>query len=215
MRKKEVASLLFTFIVTAALSVQGQNWQIVPGRSAGPINKDTSEAQLAALFGRANVRRMTVDVGEGEKRTGTVLFPNDPKKKAYILWRDTETRLHPESVSIRNRNTLWKTDRGITIGTSLRMLERLNGRAFAISGFAWDYEGTVLHSNGGKMSELGTGSGERIAGRTLLLRLSPSERARKMREYQKVLGDGTFLSNNIAMRRINPGVYEMIVEFPE
>ena len=215
-------SNLLEFTITAVLmiwvnasQVEAQNWQVVPGRSVGPIEQNTSEVELIKIFGKQNVKRMAIDVGEGETQPGTVVFPNDPQKRALILWRDATTRLRPESVKVDSTKTLWKTDRGITIGTQLATIEELNGRAFAMTGFAWDYEGTVLHANGGRITELGSASDEEITGRMLLLRLAPSAALRNSPEYKKVMGDGRFLSDDPSMKKLNPSVYEMVFYFPD
>jgi hypothetical protein len=83
-----------------------------------------------------------------------------------------------------------------------------------MTGFGWDYSGTVLHSNGGRMVELGTGAGEEIKDRTLILRLEPAMALQKTPDYKAVLGDVNYFSDNPAMRKLNPRVYEIIVEFP-
>ena len=199
----------------AAFEVRGQDWQIVPGQRVGAITANTSEKELIRIYGATNVKRINVDVGEGETRPGTVLFPNDPQKKISILWRDAATREQPESVTVRGKSSLWKTDRGITIGTPLKMIEELNGRPFALAGFGWDYGGTVLHANGGQVAELGTEKGEDITGRTLLLRLEPAASLQKSADYRSVLGDGKFMSDHPAMKKLNPTVYEMIIEFAD
>ena len=205
--------LIFSLLVICQTTVIAQNWLIVPGRSVGPIRPDTSEKDLIKIFGRKNVKRAEIDVGEGETQSGTILFPNQPRKKVFILWKNPATRQNPESVSIRNKNTLWKTERGITIGTSLKTIEKINGRAFALTGFGWDYSGTVLHSNGGRIKEFGVETESGLSGRTLILRLEPAGSLRQTREYEAVLGDKQFFSNNRAMKILNPGVYEIIVEF--
>ena len=213
MRYINLISFFAILILTASVQIQAQDFQIVPGRSVGQITQNTSEEQLIKIFGAQNVKRANVHVGEGEMQPGTVLFPSDSRKKLSILWRDA-TRQRPEKITISGKNTFWKTDRGITIGTTLSTIEELNGRAFTLTGFGWDYSGTVLHSNGGLIAELGNESGEEITGRTLLLRLEPDSALQKTPEYKALLGDGKFLSDNPAMRKLNPRVYEIIVEFP-
>jgi hypothetical protein len=213
MRYIRFITLLAIMTSTVAFQANAQNWQIVPGKSVGPISSRTSEKELIKIFGARNIKRGIVDVGEGETEQGTILFPNDPRRRAFILWRDATTRQQPQSVTIRGKNTFWKTDRGITIGTPLKTIEELNGRAFVMTGFGWDYSGTVLHSNGGRMVELGTSAGEEIKDRTLLLRLEPTAALQKTPEYNAVLGDANYFSNNPALRKLNPRVYEIIVDF--
>ena len=214
MRYIKVITLLAMVLSAVAFQAHAQNWQIVPGKSVGPITRSTSEKELVKIFGARNVKRTAIDVGEGETQPGTILFPNDPRRKVFILWRDATTRLQPESISIRGKNTLWKTDRGVTLGTPLRTIEQLNGRPFVMTGFGWDYSGTVMHANGGRMVELGTAAGEEIKDRTLLLRLEPATALLKTPEYNAVLGDVNYFSDNPAMKKLDPRVYEMIVEFP-
>ena len=214
MRFIKVITLFAVMMSAGAFQANAQNWQIVPGTSVGPITRSTSEKELIKIFGARNVKREAVDVGEGETQQGTILFPNDPQRKVFILWRDATTRQQPESVTIRDKNTLWKTDRGVTIGTTLKTIEELNGRAFVMTGFGWDYSGTVLHSNGGRMVELGTAPGEEIKDRTLLLRLETETSLQKSPEYNAVLGDANYFSDNPALRKLNPRVYEIIVNFP-
>ncbi|MDM7920730.1 MAG: hypothetical protein QUS14_00405 [Pyrinomonadaceae bacterium] len=205
---------LATLIVCAWAGIAAaQDWQIVPGKSVGPININTTEKQLIEVYGKNNVKRQDIDVGEGETRSGAVIFPNDPQRRASIVWRDAVGRTGPESVTIRDKGTLWKTDRGITIGTTLKTIEQLNGKAFVLTGFGWDYSGTVLHANGGRIGELGKASGEEITDRTLLLRLEPTAAMQKTPEFTKMLGDGTFLSSDPSMQKLDPRVYEMIIEF--
>jgi hypothetical protein len=205
--------LIFSLLVICQTAAKAQNWVIVPGRSVGQIRAGTSERDLIKIYGRKNVKRAEINVGEGETVQGTILFPNQPRQRAFVLWKDAATRQNPESISIRDKNTFWKTSRGITMGTTLRTIEKLNGRAFALTGFGWDYSGTVLHSNGGILKEFGIEKDDEISGRTLILRLEPAASLRRTRQYQSVLGDKQFLSNNRAMRFLNPRVYEIIVEF--
>lgn len=215
MRSIRSIGLIAALFGFGMLTATAQSWEIVPGKNAGPITSETSEMQLIAIYGKNNVKRISVDIGEGETQPGTVIFPNDPRRKAQILWRDAATRTQPESIMIRDKGTLWKTDRGISIGTSLKKLEALNGKAFVLAGFAWDYSGTVVHANGGTIVELGKETGEEISGRTLLLRLEPTTAMQNTPEYDKMTGDGMFLSSDPAMQKLDPRVYEMIVEFTQ
>jgi len=39
---------------------------------------------------------------------------------------------------------------------TLRAIEQINGGPFVLSGFDWDYGGTVIHCGGGSFEELGS-----------------------------------------------------------
>ena len=56
-----------------------------------------------------------------------------------------------------------------------------------------------------------------IKGRTLLLRLDPSDADKKKissDEYDTVLGDGILRSDNAVIQKLNPRVYEIVILFP-
>jgi len=184
-----------------------KDWVIVPGNRVGPIKGQTSEKDLVRIFGQKNVRQADIEIGEGETEPGTILFPDDQTKTAFVFWRDTTTRESPKTVSIRNKGTLWKTNKGITIETSLMAIEELNGKPFTLMGFDWDYGGTIVDCNGGRLIELGSNG----QAKTLVLRLTPSNSLRLLPEYQSVSGESDFTSDNVAMKKLNPRVYEMIV----
>jgi len=79
-----------------------------------------------------------------------------------------------------------------------------------LTGFGWDYAGTVVSWSGGKLEqEFEKG------GRVVLLRLSDqTDYAASGEDAGTVLGDRDFPSNNRVMQKINPKVYQLIVEFP-
>lgn len=153
-----------------------------------------------------------IAVGEGFTEPGTVLFPEDSDKTLFILWNGPSRR-GPKEIRIRGEKTIWKTNKGITLGTSLKKIEEINGKPFVLAGFGWDYEGTVIHCNGGELKELGTDLDAGIQSRTLILQLNPDYRLRQSPEYGSVLGDRYFQSDHPAMKKLNPKVYEIIVSF--
>jgi hypothetical protein len=194
------------------------NWIIDANRSVGPIVKESSENGLTKMLGSDNVRHSEIYIGEGMTEPGTVLFPNDSTKTVDILWRDKDQRTSPVSIIIRNEGTVWKTKEGITIGTSLKVIERLNGRPFELAGFGWDYSGTIVHGNGGRIREFGVDRGTLgIQGRSLIVRLLPKHRSDVSPEYEKqygrVMGDKSFWSSDPAMQLLDPQVYQIIIDW--
>ena len=102
----------------------------------------------------------------------------------------------------------WRTGDGISLGMSLAELERLNDGLLTITGFGWDYSGTVTNAAGGKLGFLGADGG-------LFIRLNPSDASIEANKdaFQSVLGDGEFRSDDPAMRTLHPTIYEMVVTF--
>lgn len=186
------------------------SYQIVPGVRVGRINARSSEAELKKIYGRKNVRSSRISLGEGEYEPGTVIFPNNPLKRIEILWKDARRKRSPKLVQLTGEKSVWQTPQGITLGTRLKDLERLNGRPFLLAGFGWDYEGTVISWENGKLAKV-FGKENRLG----LLRLSDRTGSRvSEKEMDSVRGDGNFPSDNRVMRKINPKVYQIIVEFP-
>lgn len=178
-------------------------WLIVPGVSIGKIKRTTSEKQLIKMFGAENLKATQVDVGEGTKEVGTVLFPDHPEKSLNLLWKDAKHEVL-RFVYIQNPGTKWRTSSGVTIGTSLKELEKKNKKPFSLAGFAWDYAGTITDFFGGELKDHST---------YMTIRLSPEPRWQEDPSYPRVCGDRDFMSNLSIMRKFNPTVYLMILQF--
>jgi hypothetical protein len=149
-----VRKLLF-LLLPACLAAQGNDWKIVPGVRVGPITGESTLDSLKRQFGAANVRQeMLAD--EIHEYQGTVIYPDTPARRLEITWDDSGH--HPSEIHIGSLEGIgpgtWKTAEGIAIGTSLLQLEKLNGHAFHLAGFAWDYSGTVTSWDGGRLAPL-------------------------------------------------------------
>jgi hypothetical protein len=198
-------------LLVALAPAWAADWTIVPGKRAGPIDAGASEAKLVELFGRANVANEPFEVEPGVAMPATIVFASDPARRAIVLWRD-ETRSAPESVLIRGERSVWRTDKGITLGTPLATLRRINGKPLTLIGFGSDVGGTVLDNGGGALTELGTPvKGERT-GRTLVLRVEPDPSQRDSQAYQEAIGDVELSSESQTMRALNPRVFSLMVD---
>ena len=159
----------------------------------------TSEQQLIGYFGAKNVKRQKVSLGEGETADGTVIFPNDAKRRASFVWKNTKKRDVPETIFVCDKPSLWRLPNEITTGTTLIELEKLNGKPFKMTGFDWDGGGTVTSWNGGKLeTTLKSKSGKVSA----TLQLVPTS----THYPDELVGDKAILSSNANMRKLNPTV---------
>ena len=209
--KRRTATVALLLGPALAFAQNAADWVIVPGKRAGPIDAGASEAKLVELFGAGNAARDSFEVEPGVAMPATILFASDPTRHAVVLWRD-ETRAGPESVLIRGERSVWRTDKGITLGTPLATLRRINGKPLTLIGFGSDVGGTVLDNGGGALTELGTPvKGER-SGRTLVLRVEPDPAQRDSPAYQQALGDVELSSESDAMRALNPRVFSLMVD---
>jgi hypothetical protein len=207
--------VLLSQILLAFVQIRDANpWTIAPDGKSGAITETATEADLKRIYGEQNVEAGKIHLGEGEFESGTVLFPEDPMKRIEVLWSDAEGKRYPKSVhlgGIRNAafpdRSVWRTTYGITLGTTLFELERINRKPFRLAGFAFDYSGTVLSWNGGALEGVFVSDGTK----KVFVRLIYSEPAPP--EHREVLGDRSFSSGHPAMQKINPHVYQMIFVF--
>lgn len=179
-------------------------WRIVPAHSAGPLTSETSEADLRQRYGAGSVDSSRIQIGEGETVAGTVLYPGDSLRRAEIVWQDSVARRRPSRLILRGSRSLWQVGPGISLGTSLQELERLNGRPFTLAGFGWDYAGVVTDWKGGALDSA-------LAG--VKLYLDPGPAQKESAPYSQVLGDRDYSSALPAMRQLAPRVYQIFVDF--
>ena len=143
-------------------------------------------------------------VGEGETAPGTILYPRDSLRRAEIIWRDTVTRREPARIVLRGSRSEWQVNGPISLGTSLKDLERLNGKPFTLAGFGWDYAGVIIDWQGGALDST-------LAG--IKLYLDPGPAQYESPAYSQVLGDRDYSSTLPAMQQLNPRVGQIFVDF--
>lgn len=188
---------------TSAVKTAESDWQIVPGR-AGPVTRETSEADLRQRYGPSAVESTRIDIGEGETAAGVVLYPGDSLRRAEVIWQDSVNRRQPARLILRGSQTRWQLPRGISLGTNLQELERLNGRPFVLAGFGWDYAGVVTDWKGGALDSS-------LAG--IKLYLDPGPAQYESKPYSQVLGDKDYASSLPPMQQLNPRVATIFVDF--
>jgi hypothetical protein len=179
-------------------------WRIVAGQSAGPVTATSSEADLTKHYGSDAVNPIRVELGEGETTPGTALFPGDSSRRIEIVWRDTVSRSRPSRLILRGSRSQWTVGPGIALGTSLKDLERINGRPFTLAGFGWDYAGVVTEWGGGTLDSA-------LAG--VKLYLDPGPEQYQSAPYSQVLGDRDYSSSLPPMQQLNPRVAQIFVDF--
>ena len=175
------------------------------------IARPLTEPKLIRRFGARNVTSADVAVGEGESEKGTILFGENPEKRIFILWHNNQAKVSPKSICIRDPNSLWHLPNGISIGTSLKKLERLNSGPFKMSGFDWDYAGTILDWHGGRLRSMNS----KEFGIRIIIRLDAyaGDRSSKLTraEESSILGDRDLISSIAALQKLDPTVYEICV----
>ena len=204
-----IAAASLVFGVLAQAQSADDPWLITASGGKGPLNLHTTHEDLVHTFGAMNVVEQDgIDGMSGDMEYATILFPKDSQRKIEIVWRDGDKRTAPRSVTISGDESKWKAEHGVSLGTSLKYLEKLNGRPFRLAGFGWDYSGTVTSWEQGLLEE-----DLQIPGR-VILRLGEASNKLTDKENSEVAGDGEFSSRHPVMLKLNPKVYEIVWIFP-
>ena len=172
---------------------------------------DSSHASLVKSLGADNVATETVSGSEGQNVPTTVIYPKDRAKRAIIFWKDDAAKKGIGAILVRKDDkadaTGW-TAGGLTIASTLADVEKLNGRAFEITGFGGDFGGYTDDWEDGKL--------DTILGQTCHLSLRFSLAADvKPDVAKKVTGSDQFPSDGAEILAAKPVLSEIAVEFPE
>lgn len=181
-----------------------------PIACTGPFARTADEAALIRAFGAANVRRGRVEIGEGEKQPGAIIFPGDRKRRLELIWQDGARRRGPGTIYIREGSSqavLAPDGTRIAIGTPLAAVEKANGGPFTILGFGWDYAGTASDWRSGKLARAGGGC-------RLLVRFHDTPGANGA-ALGRVSGDREFASSDADIRAVKPVVGEILLSWAE
>ncbi|HUF91198.1 MAG TPA: hypothetical protein VMR23_02405 [Candidatus Limnocylindria bacterium] len=207
MRSTLLALGLTLLVLAAPLSAPGAapvpRLVINPGSGAGDITARSSEAQIIKRFGRRNVLKTRVPIGQGQEEPGTIVFPRDPRRTIAILWKRQSARVSPKHARVRGDDGAWIVGPGVRLGLTLQELEALNGGPFILTGFGDDYEGTVVSWDRGTLDRA-LGATSRVA-----VRLAPSPADREA--AAAFSGNQEFRSE--ALRDVNLRVYEIAIDF--
>lgn len=172
------------------------------------LGATTSEKALNANFGAKNIKQEKITLAEGEERPGTVIYPDKPKWRASVVWKNAKKRDSAELIIVSDKPSSWRVSNGITTGTTLLELEKMNGKPFKFSGFDWDMGGNVVSWNGGKLEkELKSKSGKVSIG----VQLAPP--AGKTTP-NGLSGDQDILSSDPRARKLNPVVDSLSILAP-
>lgn len=195
-------------LLAAASPAQAQAADLLA--CSGPFARDADEAALIKVFGAGNVQRARIEIGEGEKASGAILFPRDKKRRLELIWRDGKKRRGPGTIYVRE-GSAWAVagpaGKRLAIGSALAAVEAANGKPFSILGFDWDYSGTAADWQGGKLASA-------FGGCRLTIRFGYPEGA-DAKALDRLSGDKEFSSANPDMRLVKPTAYEILLSWPD
>jgi hypothetical protein len=191
---KYVAALVLAAL--ASPTPENPDFLIIPGSRVGAITAKCTLADMARAYGEANVR-----LRRNDGAIAVVLFPDDSLRRLEIALSDTVNVRYPKSITIRGSQSVWHTAAGVTLGTTVDELQKLNSKPFEFNGFGWDYGGQVVNWHGGAMSR-----DTAIAIRLDALHLFDNK------PYRSVMGDRKVSSANRLARELRPYVGEIDIK---
>jgi hypothetical protein len=212
--RKLLLFIILNVFAAGSLAETANDWFIVPGVRVGPITPGTTRSDLVRMFGAKNVVDDDVEVSDARPEPGTILFRERPEDSIAILWVEGEAGRQISSLifcisqlpNVQIQKTChWHTQNRITFGTTLKQLERMNGKPFHLLGFAWDYGGTMMSWDSGALEKSLTHS---CGG--LRLRANPDfgdkPSPAQIALMDQVSGDRSFSSAHPTMQSLNPKV---------
>ena len=164
--------------------------KIIPNESVGLITSSTTKSALNKLYDKGNIR---------ETIKGTEVIFDNTADNITIEWNDGN--LTPKIIRIKNPNSNWKTKEGVGIGSTIKEVEKANGKPFTIYGYEIDkyLAGTVKNWNSGNLQGLNL--------QFKITKEIPVE------VYMKMMGDRGILSNNPLLEKAGLQVENITVEF--
>jgi hypothetical protein len=190
-----VYSAALVLAALASATPDNSDWVIIPGSRVGAITSKCTLADIARSYGETNVR-LKRDAGVVE----AVIFPDDSLRRIEIAFGDTVNLRYPKSVTLRGSQSVWHTMSGVTLGTTIDDLQRLNTKPFEFNGFGLDYGGQVINWHGGALAR-----DSAIAIRLDALHLFDNK------PYRSVMGDKKVSSSNRLARELRPYVGEIAI----
>ena len=173
----------------------------------GPLGPKATHESVKAAFGAANVRLEKIDGPEGETFETTVIYPDDPTRRLELIWTDDAKRRGLSDVRMGPKAT-WVAPNGLAIGSTLAEVEAANGRPFVLSGFEWDYGGTVTDWKGGALDKPAPG------GCMVSVTLAPGPKP-PGKALRAVSGDFAFPSSKAEMKAVAPTVSRLSFGWPQ
>jgi hypothetical protein len=118
----------------------------------GKIHNKVAETDLINLYGKTNVQTYRDTVG-GKPYATTILFEGQ-NNELQIVWHNEELLQYPNVCLFTKNKTKWQAPEGITIGTSLEEITKINGKPFEFTGFGSPNGGIITDFKGGKLQAI-------------------------------------------------------------
>jgi len=174
------------------------DYLIIPNQRVGIVTKDDTHASLVQKLSPGEVIKENLHIGEGQTVEGTILYPNT-NKELRIYWQNEDFE-HMRQIIISKPGGEWRTENGIHMGQSIAEVTAINGTPFELTGFQWDFAGTSLNWQGGKLNPNLTLSFDYHGDISI---------------YPFLIGDKVISSDNSSLLKLKPRVRQILVSFSQ
>ncbi|GEM_PF-3249128 len=193
--------LLLLLLLAGAVCAAPDPYVIVPGQGFGQFKASLGIAGLEKL-----IKPEEFGEGESDGKPSAEIFMMAPEKRIAVLM-DSNRKI--KAMAIHGDRSVWRTREGITLGTTLSALEKLNEKAFHFHSFEGDHSGEVVDWGQGKLT--------RSLPRVKVTFASPMH----AKGYTKLSGAEkleieqlhTYSSSDSVARRLNPVVETIELDF--
>jgi hypothetical protein len=203
---------LAALFITPAIA-QKNDWLIVPGQRVGPVTAATTRAGLEVIFGKENVQDRNLDISEGPE-AATVVFGDDGSAALAITWdRERVSTIHI-CFATQTGPCRWRTASGIRLGLPIQELQKLNEKAFQVSGYGSDGGGAVMSWRHGSLEEDPAACGHLVVRLTPVAELTGRSMSKgEQNLYKQVQGEKPYSSNYFPLLELNPIVSTLEMQF--
>ena len=141
-----------TEVSTTEITKDIPSYVCIPNKQVGKIQANFTEDDIIKAYGKENVARKDIGIGEGEIAKGTIVFPG-AQNELVVEWDEAAAFKKLKKIRIEKQGSSWTTGEGIKVGSTLEELVKINGKDFKFYGFEWDYGGVTNDWDGGKINK--------------------------------------------------------------
>lgn len=131
------------------------NRSYIAKKQFGVITPDTTPEELLAWFGTDNVQSDSLRASANAFMPVSVVYKGKPDEFS-VIWNDADNRI--TRIMVAQKGSKWVFDQGLTVGTTLAELRKINQVDFTFLGFAQQpHAGTILSWEGGALENKNIG----------------------------------------------------------
>ncbi|WP_284418702.1 MULTISPECIES: hypothetical protein [unclassified Bradyrhizobium] len=192
--------MLIAFTPAAAQTVPPADGPIT---CTSPVSVADSAKGLMQRFGQEAVIADDLYTGvEDITYRGVTLLPHSPEWRIDVLFAD-EAMSRVARLTLRDAKTSHWNVAGVTIGSTLAEVQKINRKPFLITGIDSDFSGFVVNWKGGVLGRPLPGGCEIVV------------RFGRGKDGRRAPGGDPVASDNATMRTWGPVVEQIEVRFPE